>query len=201
MPVNAGLPPTPCLDRPSSSSTKGGTLYASEITDLDGQRRALAQPDLVRPCDGCPRCDGALYVHERRERQLVGHPEAASIGVLIFRCARVGCRAVWRVLPAFLARHLWRAWSTVAEAVGPKTSSRSPVPGSTKRRWRSRLREVARALVLVLGSRGDDRLAQKASTLGSSALRHDVVDTFGGLGRLALLAVLIHRLEPGVRVM
>jgi len=55
--------------------------------------------------------------------------------------------------------------------------------------------------VLVLGSRGGDRLAQKASTLGSSALRHEVVDAFGGLGRLAPLAVLIHRLEPGVRVM
>jgi len=56
-------------------------------------------------------------------------------------------------------------------------------------------------MVLVLGSRGDDWLGHKATMLGSSALRHDVVEAFGGPSRLARLAALIHRLEPGVRVM
>ena len=52
-------------------------------------------------------------------------------------------RAVWRVLPAFLARHLWRAWSTVAEALTPETENRSSVPAPTRTRWRTRLRERA----------------------------------------------------------
>lgn len=200
MPVNTGLPPTPCLDRPKLSSTNGGSLIAVEITDLEGQREALRRPDLVRP-NGCQRCWGPVYVHERRARKLVGHPEAASIDVLIFRCARPECRAVWRVLPKFLARHLWRAWSTVAEAVASETSTHGPVPKQTKRRWRARLRERAKVLVLVLGGSGGEELGRMAAALSLSALRRDVVEAFGGLTRLAELAALVHRLGMGVRVM
>jgi hypothetical protein len=200
MPVNAGLPSTPCLDRPSSS--RGGTLIATEIEDLQAQQEVLAQPDRVRPHGGCPTCGtGRLHVHSRRERKLYGHVGVASVYVLVFRCARAGCRALWRVLPKFLARHLWRAWSTVADALEPNPSSSSSVPPKTRRRWRARLRERAAVLVAVLATRGDDTLARRAASLGSGALRREVLAAFGGLSQLPMLAALVHRLVRGVRVM
>lgn len=201
MPIDAGLPPTPCLDRPSPSSTKGGTVIARHITTLCEQRRALAKPDIVR-LDGCPTCGmGTLHVHERRERKLRGHRDAATIGVLIFRCARSECRAVWRVLPAFLARHLWRAWPTVAEALTSTTEARSSVPARTRDRWRARLRERAAVLVAVLGTSGLSPVVERVAALGSGALRRQVVDAFGGLARLPVLAAMAHHLVRGVRVM
>lgn len=201
MPVNAGLPPSPCLDRPTPSSTKGGTVIAEHITELRQQHQALAEPDRVRP-DGCPTCGiGPLHVHERRERKLRGHPEAAAISVLVFRCGRRECRAVWRVLPAFLARHLWRAWSTVAEALTPTPKRRSSVPSQTRARWRARLRERAAVLVAVLGSSGQRSVLERAVALGSAALRGEVIDAFGGLTALPVLCALVHHLVPGVRVM
>ena len=201
MPVNAGLPPSPCLDRPTPSSTKGGTVIAEHITELRQQRQALAQPNRVRP-DGCPTCGiGSLHVHERRERKLRGHPEAAAISVLIFRCGRRECRAVWRVLPAFLARHLWRAWPTVAEALTPTRRRRSSVPSRTRARWSTRLRERAAVLVAVLGSSGQRWVYEHAVSLSSGARRREVIDAFGGLVALPMLCALVHHLAPGVRVM
>lgn len=201
MPIDAGLPPSPCLDRPSPSSSKGGTVIARHITTLREQRQALAEPDLVRPED-CWTCGiGALHVHERRERTLRGHHGAATIGVLIFRCAQPGCRAVWRVLPAFLARHLWRAWSTVAEALTPETEARSSVPARTRDRWRTRLRERAAVLIAVLGGSGQRSVVERAAALGSGAVRREVIDAFGGLARVAMLAAQVHHLVRGVRVM
>lgn len=176
-------------------------MIAHELTTLRQQRQALAEPDLVRP-DDCLTCGvGSLHVHERRERKLRGHPDGAAISVLIFRCAQPGCRAVWRVLPAFLARHLWRAWSTVAEALNPATEARSSVPKRTRTRWRARLRERAAVLVAVLGSSGPRSVVERAAALGSGALRHEVIDAFGGLARLPVLAARIHHLVRGVRVM
>lgn len=200
MPVNAELPTTPCLDRPSSS--RGGTLIATEIEDLQAQQQALAQPDRVRPRGGCPTCGtGCLHVHSRRDRKLYGHVGVASIHVLVFRCARAGCRALWRVLPKFLARHLWRAWSTVADAVETKPGEPCPVPRRTRLRWKARLRERAAVLVAVLATRGDDTLARRAASLGAGALRREVLAAFGGPDALPMLAALVHRLVRGVRVM
>jgi hypothetical protein len=199
MPLNAGLPSTPCLDRPSSS--RGGTLIAKEIEGLTAQQQALAEPDQVRPAGGCPTCGtGRLHVHSRRERTLAGHAEAPSILVLVFRCARPACRALWRVLPKFLARHLWRAWSTVAVAVADEVE-RSPVPRRTRQRWWARLRERAAVLVAVLGASGDAVLVARATRLGSAAQRGEVLTAFGGPCSLPMLAALIHELVPGVRVM
>jgi hypothetical protein len=199
MPLNAELPSTPCLDRPSSS--RGGTLIAKEVEDLASQRQALAEPERVRTAGGCPTCGtGRLHVHSRRERTLAGHAEAASVLVLVFRCARLECRALWRVLPKFLARHLWRAWSTVAEAVADEVE-RSPVPRRTRQRWRARLRERAAVLVAVLGASGDAMLVARARRLGSAAQRGEVLTAFGGLCMLPMLAALVHDLVRGVRVM
>lgn len=201
MPIEAGLPSTPCLDRPYSSNTKGGTLIAKEITDVPSQLQALAEPDRVRPGQ-CSTCGGArMHVHDRRGRTLRGHRGVPTIAILLFRCARRQCRAVWRVLPQFLARHLWRTWSTVDEALRPSESSDERVPKRTRTRWSTRLRERAAVLVAVLDHGAERLLVELAVALGSGALRRDVVDAFGGLAKLSRLAALIHRLVPGVRVM
>ena len=176
-------------------------MIAEEITELHQQYRALADPDLVRPA-GCPTCGvGRLHVHERRERKLRGHRGAATIPVLIFRCSHSGCRAVWRMLPAFLARHLWRAWSTVAETLTSATEARSLVPSRTRARWRTRLRERAAVLVAVLGASGLGSVVERAVALGAGAVRREVIEAFGGLPALPALAALVHHLVRGVRVM
>jgi hypothetical protein len=200
MPSNAGLPSTPCLDRPSSS--RGGTLIAAHIEDVEAQREALAEPDRVRPSDNCRACGiGHLHVHSRRERKLYGHIGVPSISILVFRCARQECRALWRVLPKFLARRLWRAWSTVANAVETKPGEPCPVPRRTRLRWKARLRERAAVLVAVLATSGNVTLVQRAASLGAGALRREVLAAFGGPSVLPMLAALVHRLVPGVRVM
>lgn len=199
--VHTKHPLTLCLDRPTPRGTKGGTLIASEITDLASQHHVLAQPDLVRP-RRCPTCGGErMHVHERRHRKLLGHPEATSVAVLVFRCARVQCRAVWRVLPGFLARFLRRSWSTVARAVTAPPTLGKPIARRTRQRWLARLRGSARVLIAILGGCGHPKLMERAVKLGSVALRQEVLDSFGGPRSLGRFSALVHRLAPGVRVM
>jgi len=194
--IDPALPPTPCLDRPAASSQKGGTLIAAEVHDLAAQERALANPDTIRP-DEC-RCGcGTLHVHDRKPRVLAGHGGGpVTVDVLIFRCAR--CKGVWRVLPGFLARCLWRAWSTVTKVLERK---RTPVPKRTRQRWRLRLRERASVLVAVLASSGRPEVVDAVEAVGRTASRHAVLEALGGAARLARLAALVHHLRPGVRVM
>lgn len=191
------LPPTPYLDRPRLRN-KGGTLLAAEVITHEQHTAALANPDIERPprcaaCD-CPR----VHVHERRTRLLDGLG-SAQVDILIFRCARPSCRVVWRVLPAFLARHLWRTWERVTEALD-EARARSSTPARTRQRWLSRLRERAAMLVVILAQLGPAR-SGAVSALGLDATRREVIVAFGGLARLASLAVLVDRLVPGVRVM
>ena len=190
------LPPTPYLDhrRPRKS---GGTVIAADIVTHEQHAAALADPDLERPkrCPacGCPR----VHVHERRTRLLDGLG-SARVEILIFRCAERSCRVVWRVLPAFLARHLWRAWARIVEALD-EARERCSTPKRTRRRWLSRLRERATILIVVLASLGPARPPAVAA-LGLDATRGEVIAAFG-LARLAALAALVDHLVPGVRVM
>ena len=64
-------PPSPrYLERPYTSSQKGGTLIAEEVTDLETHARRLCDPDGYRP-SCCPRCGhGVLHVHDYRSRVL-----------------------------------------------------------------------------------------------------------------------------------
>lgn len=160
---------------------------------LDEHVAALANPDLARPheCAAC-RCP-VLHVHDRRPRKLDGRGSATT-EVLVFRCAR--CRVVWRVLPVWLARHLWRTWVAVGEALD-EARSRSKLPERTRQRWQERLRELAAMLVVVLGQLGPAR-ARAVVALELLASRGDVLEAFGGL---AGLAALVDHLMPGVRVM
>lgn len=194
------LPPTPYLDHPRPRKIDdgyvGGTLIAADIVTHEQHAAALANPDLERPelcaaCD-CPR----LHVHERRTRLLDGLG-SATVDILIFRCA--DCRVIWRVLPAILARHLWRAWARVIEALD-EARQRSSTPARTRRRWLTRLREGAAMLVVVLASLGPAR-PPAAVGLGFGASRREVIVAYGGVGRLAELAALVDHLVPGIRVM
>jgi hypothetical protein len=194
------LPPTPYLDHPRprkiDDKYKGGTLIATDIRTLAEHEAALANPDLARPRD-CGACDSqTLHVHDRRTRKLEGRG-SESIEILIFRCAR--CRAIWRVLPAFLARHLWRTWRAVGEALD-EARTRGSTPKRTRQRWQRRLRERAMMLVVVLGQLGPTR-SQAIAELGHEHARSDVIEAFGGVGLLARLAALVDHLVPGVRVM
>jgi hypothetical protein len=197
----AGALPTPAyLDHPrprkNGDKFRGGTVIDPRIKTLDDHTAALANPDLIRPreCAAC-RCP-VLHVHDRRTRNLDGRGSATT-EVLVFRCVR--CRVVWRVLPAWLARHLWRTWEAVSEALD-EARSRSETPERTRQRWRERLRERAAMLVVVLGQLGPAR-APAVAALELLASRGDVLEAFGGLARLAGLAALIDHLVPGVRVM
>lgn len=195
------LPTTPYLDRPRprkiGDDYVGGTLIATNITNHEQHAGALANPELERPqrcaaCD-CPR----IHVHERRTRLLDGRG-SARVEILIFRCANAACRVVWRVLPAFLARHLWRAWARVVEALD-EARERCSTPSRTRQRWLRRLRERATMLVAVLAQLGP-REPVAVARLGLDTTRREVIVGFG-LARLDELAALVDRLVPGVRVM
>jgi hypothetical protein len=162
-----------------------------------------------------------MHIHEYRERLLLGDPRASTY-VAIFQCSdRKRCGAVTRVLPAFLARHLWRAWPTVEAAVGgsgssPETRQKGdvragPVSARTLGRWRARLAASAAVLVVVLGTASSTvpELHGVVQQVGLAGTRAEFVQAFvtraapgaGPALRLATTAVVVHRLMPGVRLM
>lgn len=104
----------------------GGTLVVEDVRDMKEHELRMADPDLYRPAE-CPRCgDDHLHVHARPTRK----PRRSSwlpleVLILQFLCAR--CHATWRMLPLFLARHLWYSWRAVEQAVLP---SANPMPTS-----------------------------------------------------------------------
>jgi len=185
-------------------------LIAEEVTDLATHRQRICDLDAYRPSE-CPTCHhGSLHMHERRYRLLLGDPEAVAIPIAIYRCA--GCDATWRVLPALIARHLWRSWRVVESgtAAGPPSPSQPKVPERTLRRWRERLRSWARILVQLLATSGSLLLETLAHGAGTWATRADLVALYGsrllpeaaGEGvKLVGLAALIHRMAPGIRLM
>lgn len=123
-------------------------------------------------------------------------------------CAQRGCCATWRVLPAFVARHLWRQWATVARTVAgdPHRVPARPVPARTRRRWNARLRSAARQLVLLLAAHDEADVARIASVAGFESSRRELIGVFTatralGTRPLADLAAVIHGLEPGIRLM
>jgi hypothetical protein len=136
---------------------------------------------------------------------------------LQYICASADCGATWRILPRFLARHLWRAWTTVervaqlderaVEAAAAPAAPAVPIPARTRRRWRARLAASARVLVVLLAVSGGAVLEGLAIRLGLDATRRELVVTHADLAdfaageRLSALAALVHRLERGIRLM
>ena len=120
--------------------------------------------------------------------------------VVIFLCAK--CSATWRVLPAFVARCLWRSWEVVE---GVLFGERSPVPARTAQRWRARLAQTARAATQALATSGAAVLREVAQRVGLGASRGALVKTYAeataSSSLMAPLAALLHRLSPGLRLM
>ena len=190
----------PYLDRGRPAKQKGGTLLAPELRTLQEHEAALANPDLVRP-SSCQRCLAAsVHLHERRTRVFRGEVEGPpGTEILIFRCAnRKKCGAIWRVLPAFLARHLWRRWSVVGASVLRRPAARHRVAPRTGQRWRARLQSSAAVLVALLGATGLGRWTRLAARVTAAGTRGKLIEAANSLPELAFA---IDHGQPGVRVM
>jgi hypothetical protein len=200
----------PCLQRHRQG--KGGTLIAEEVTSLEAHRARLSSPDgYRRPCARCG--SDAMHVHDYRFRRLVAFEASGGvratpvIDVVRYRCARPECGAIWQILPALVACHLWRAWTTVERATLENTPPPGDVPERTRARWWSRLGSSATRLVQLLATETGSVLEALAQRLGFFATRGDLVlacaaqtDAAPGL-RLASAAALVHRLARGLRLM
>jgi len=198
-----------CLNRSRVASFKGGTLVDESVMDLATHAQRLASLDGYRPAR-CPRCGvNVLHIHTYPERRPRGEEALPVVRIVQFRCSWQECRATWRVLPGFLARHLWRVWKTVERVLLPAdtpTSTSAPaIPKQTQRRWCARAASSARVLVLLLGASGVVELDALARALGLDVQRLAFAAAFAGAtdaapgARVAPLAALVHRLERGIR--
>ena len=197
MELRTARPPPPplCLVQRCPSTQKGGTLIDEEILDLASHQQRLSDPDGYRPCD-CGNCGhDVLHVHDYRWRVLRAESGCPGLRIIRYVCAQ--CGAVWRVLPRFVARCLWRTWAVVEAATrcGSHRSAAPHVPGRTVGRWTSRLNSRIGALAAMLV--GSD--ASAARRVAEEQTRRDLTMTFGG--DLGQLAKWIHQLVPGARLM
>lgn len=205
-------PPEPeaCLTCSRVSRYKGGTLIAEDVRDYATHKRRCADPDGYRPA-WCPKCKGdALHVHDYPERHPLGGLDLPpAIRIIRYICAFSECRATWRILPAFLARHLWHCWRAVEQATllpAPPEPAATP-SAETVQRWRGRLASSARQLVLLLGACCGTLLEVIAKRTGLNATRFDLVGVHAEVAgtpvwwRLSDLAAIVHRLERGLRLM
>lgn len=203
-------PAEKCLETSRVSRYRGGTVIAEDVEDMTEHRRRLADVDRYRPAH-CGRCGGAhVHVHTRPVRKPRGDSSLpAAIPILQFRCAE--CGATWRVLPRFLARHLWHPWSVIerhAAETTPKAKAvrAAAIAGRTVLRWAARLASSARTLVVLLAASGATLLERVAQDVGLLATRHELVAAFAGIVRpragscLAALGAIVQRLERGIRL-
>jgi hypothetical protein len=202
-------PPAPaaCLDRPYPSSQKGGTWIAEDVTDRDEHRRRLCDPDGYRLRE-CPHCHHrVLHVHDYVVRVLVADSQEPVIKIVRYECA--GCEAIWRILPAFVARHLWRSWDTVkaVTVAAPAPPTQPAVPERTLQRWRARLSAWASTLVQLFATSWAVRLVRLALAVGHDGSREELVHAYaaemdeGADNPLAAVAGHVQRLMPGLRLM
>ena len=196
-----------CLKRSYlSRGIKGGTVIAEDVLDPEEHARRVIHPDGYRRCVGpCLRCGcSAVHAHcfrERLPRPATRDGPIEAVTIRLFRCASKACKAVFTVLPAFLARHLWRTWETVQNSVQRKETP----PRSTLRRWLARYRSDASQLVQVFTSsvRGPvTKVLKRVRPL----TRADFIEVLTPLlppprRVFASLAAWIHRLSPGIRLM
>ncbi len=194
---------------PVSRGPKGGTIIAEEVRTLAEHEARLRAPGSYRP-KSCRRCYGSrLHLHGKRERTLRAADAtvfgAGVVLLILFRCGDKSCRAVWRVIPAFVARLLWRTWEVVEAAVQgtPQRAHQPIVPKSTVRRWRARLRESGRLAGQVLATSGGEALREVAQAVGLDASRRILAEAYAArfcASLLGPLSVLLHRLQPGIRL-
>ncbi len=187
---------------------RGGTVIAVDVHDLAEHERRICRADGYRP-PICLRCGaGPLHVHDYLERVLPGNARIPRMNIVRYICTDANCRATWRVLPAFVARHLWRHWETVARTItgDPQRSGDAPVPDRTRRRWNARLRSAARQVVNILAQHDADNIALFVRVEQLAWTRREFVELLW-VGRVlgphgpADIAAALHVLEPGVRLM
>lgn len=196
MPASTSAPPpeAPCLYRPYPSSQKGGTLIATEVECLAEHLARMRLPDGYRP-PFCPTCGHAvMHAHDSRTRLCQLEDAPPVIGVARHRCAHPECGARWQTLPAFLARQLHFNWPRVEDACGGQPySAQGRRPSAwTVRRWIERLSSPPSRLVRLLAD-GGRRVRTAVQT------RRELLDALGV--SFATVAVWIHALMPGVRLM
>lgn len=172
-------------------------MIAGDVWDREEHERRLVDPESYRPV--CRHCGRPMQGHGQRDRR-----HEVRLDIRRYRCRP--CHAVVQVLPAFVARHLWRLWRTVESAV--VTSERvawTLVPERTLRRWRERVMLAARVVLHVLSSLRTPVLDELVATLGLDATRRALLVAFrplaGVVGALAALTVLLGKVLPGLRVM
>jgi hypothetical protein len=197
-----------CLFRLRSSTQKGGTLIAEEVADHVTHEQRICDPEGYQP-PFCPRCGkGPLHRHDYRERVL--RAEFGKPVTRIVRLVCVSCKAIWQILPLFIARHLWRTWNVVRYALMPDARPPSDpqqwpkVPPRTVRRWRARWLRPALALAQILAACGKAACAALATQLPTGATCADLVAAYAREHvnqPLAGLAALLYRLQPKVRLM
>ncbi len=217
-------PPQPeeCLILSRKSRFRGGTIVAEEVWTLEEHRRRMSSPDGYRPRE-CARCGhDRLHLHDYLERKPLGVLRLCVLTVARFMCANPSCGATWRVLPAFLARHLWWVWerveraTTAASRPAPPVSPPSveavaqpgrPVPDSTRQRWLGRMASSARQLLVLLASTGTTAVKAVAEKVHLDATRGELVaayvESFAPRAgtQLACIGALVDRLERGIRLM
>ena len=187
----------------ASRGRKGGTFIDEAVLDLAAHEARMKDPGSYRPAE-C-RCGGSrLHLHGRRDRKVRGVAGLVVVSVVIFLCAK--CSATWRVLPAFLARCLWRTWDVVEAALfEPERLVAAPVPARTVQRWHARLMQAALAATQALATSGEPALRAVAQRVGQVASREALAVAYAAAvelsSRLAPLAALLHRLSPGLRLM
>ena len=188
------------LDRRVLSSQKGGTLVAEEVMGLEAHERRLESVDGYRP-ERCNGCSGRrLHGHGLRVRVLAGD-WLRLVEVRRYRC--VDCRAVWQVLPGFVARRLWRRWHVVDDALRGKQTTGPPVAKRSQRRWRARLKSCGRHVRHVLGSTGRPEALAAVREVSVACTRGCVLAAYRQQmpqHSLGVLAAVLQRAAPGVRM-
>jgi hypothetical protein len=222
--------PDPCLIESRKAKYRGGTLIAEQVWSVEEHESRLCDAEGYRP-EQCGHCGcRQLHVHDYPLRRPQGEALLTLLRVVRFICSNEECQATWRVLPAFLARHLWWVWQRVSTATGSAAPSPREarvgrqvetkelatghakrevraVPARTRRRWRSRLSASGRQLVVLMASRGVQQVQRVAEAVGLEASRRELVaayaealSTAAGV-TLGAVAALLDRLERGVRLM
>lgn len=186
----------------------GGTIIVQDVHDLSEHERRMLDADGYRPRE-CPRCGCTrLHVDDRHERLLLGEVGPLRIKIIRYVCTAASCGATWRVVPAFVARHLWRGWPSVARTIAgdPGHTGAPRVPSRARRRWNARLNSAARQLLNVLAQHDDDDVVKFVRVAGFDSMRRDLVDLFTagrvlGTKGMADIAAAVHAIEPGIRLM
>jgi hypothetical protein len=123
-----------CLFQLRSSTQKGGTLIAEDVTDHATHERRICDPDGYR-LPFCPRCGkGPLHVHDYRERVL--RAELRKPVTPIVRLICVSCEAIWQILPLFIARQCGGPGMSCETRCGQITRHPPPASRNIGRRCR-----------------------------------------------------------------